>query len=73
MQVDITSIVWVKIRRHINSQIDAHRTTLERCDADRVANLQGRIAELRDLLNTVEPTAPDYQDFTNSEADISGY
>jgi len=60
-----TSREWSALRRHINSRITDHRDRLEQTIDQRAADLaRGAIAELRALLNEVEPKASPFTDMS---------
>ena len=48
---------WVKIAAHLHERINDLHMQMEACPADPVAfaKAQGRIAEIRDLIDAIEP------------------
>lgn len=57
--VHSTDVVWRLIRKHVDKRIDALRGMLElNRPAEETASIRGQIAELRELIRTVEAPSP---------------
>lgn len=48
-------VAWLRLRTHLTARIEALRTNLESADTlEKMKKTQGRIAELRELIEAVE-------------------
>lgn len=57
--IEPQSLSWIAVRRHVDAEIERHRTALE-SDLGPVetATLRGKIAALKKILALAEPKAP---------------
>lgn len=56
--ISANSDAWIKLKRHFNKRIAALHEMLEVANAEEVRGFQGAIAELRGIIQAVEPDAP---------------